>query len=183
MSNEEIYNKWTEFINDERYILYFQSNEELWIKQLEEVKKYIDSNNKRPAKNDKNSNIKQLASWISYQVINYKNKTEIMSNEEIYNKWTELINDERYILYFQSNEELWIKQLKEVKKYIDTNNKRPSNHDKNTSIKKLASWISTQVTNYKNKKQIMSNEEIYNRWTEFINDERYILYFQSNKKQ
>ena len=29
----------------------------------------------------------------------------------------------------------------------------------------------------------MTNQEIYNKWTEFINDERYILYFQSNKKQ
>jgi cytochrome c553 len=183
MSDEGIYNRWTEFINDLKYITYFQSNEESWIERLNDVKHYIDSNNKRPDDRDKDSNIKQLAKWISHQVSNYKKKKEIMSDEGIYNRWTEFINDKRYILYFQSNEELWMKQLEEVKKFIDSNNKRPVNRDKNSTIKQLAAWINTQIYNYKNKKNIMSNEEIYNKWTEFINDERYILYFQSNKKQ
>jgi hypothetical protein len=105
-----------------------------------------------------------------------------MSNEEIYNKWTEFINDKRYITYFQSNEELWIERLNELKQYIDTNNKRPSNHDKDINIKQLATWLSHQVKNYKKKKEIMSNEEIYNKWTEFINDKKYISYFQSNEE-
>jgi superfamily II DNA or RNA helicase/tRNA(Ser,Leu) C12 N-acetylase TAN1 len=182
MSNEEIYNKWTEFINDKRYISYFQSNEELWIKQLDDVKLYIDTNNKRPPGNDNDSDIKQLGKWIGTQQTNYKNKKQIMLNEWIYNRWTEFINDKRYISYFQSNEELWIKQLEEVKLYIDTNNKKPSEHDKNSDIKQLGSWISHQQTNYKNKNRIMSNEEIYNRWTEFVNDKRYISYFQSNEE-
>jgi hypothetical protein len=29
MTNEEIYNKWNEFINDEKYKIYFQSNKNL----------------------------------------------------------------------------------------------------------------------------------------------------------
>ena len=62
------------------------------------------------------------------------------------------------------------------------NNKRPSDSDKNSDIKQLGSWINTQQQNYKNKKQIMSNEEIYNKWTEFINDKKYISYFQSNEE-
>ena len=40
----------------------------------------------------------------------------------------------------------------------------------------------TQLKNYKKKKEIMSNEEIYNKWTEFINDKKYISYFQSNEE-
>ena len=182
MLNEKIYNKWTEFINDKRYILYFQSNEEKWIKQLDELKHYIDLNNKRPSQYDKNSNIVQLQKWIGTQQTNYKNKKQIMLNEWIYNRWTEFINDKQYITYFQSNEEIWIKRLNEVKLYIDTNNKKPSEHDKNSDIKQLGSWISHQQTNYKNKNRIMSNEEIYNRWTEFVNDKRYISYFQSNEE-
>jgi hypothetical protein len=71
---------------------------------LERVTQYIDTNNKRPTERDKNSNIKKLGGWICHQQRNYKKKKHIMSNEEIYNKWTEFINDERYILYFQSNE-------------------------------------------------------------------------------
>ena len=93
-----------------------------------------------------------------------------MSNEGIYNRWTEFINDERYILYFQSNEESWINLLDEVKQYIDSNNKTPSTINKDNSIKQLEQWINNQHTNYKNKKYIMSNEGMYNRWTEFIND-------------
>ena len=71
--------------------------------------------------------------------------------------------------------------MERVKQYIDTNNKIPSYSDKDSNIKKLVKWIGTQKKNYKNKEQIMTNQEIYNKWTEFINDERYILYFQSNE--
>ena len=70
-------------------------------------------------------------------------------------------------------------KLERVKSYIDTNNKRPSKHDKDDNIKQLGNWISAQVHNYKNKKKIMSEEGTYNKWTEFINDKRYISYFQS----
>jgi len=94
-----------------------------------------------------------------------------MKNEEIYNKWTEFINN--YKIY--SNEDSWIESLNQVKKYIDENNKRPSSTDKNTGIKTLGSWISKQQTNYKKKEEIMKNEEIYNKWTEFINN--YKVYF------
>jgi hypothetical protein len=46
MKNEEIYNKWTEFITE--YQEYFLDNEIQWINTLEGVKKYINENNKRP---------------------------------------------------------------------------------------------------------------------------------------
>jgi len=181
MANEEIYNLWTEFINDPNYTVYFQSNEDNWKNVLNEVKTYIDTNNKRPAQTDKDIKIKQIANWICYQQTNYKKKTEIMANEEIYNIWTEFINDPNYTVYFQSNEDNWKNILNEVKIYIDTNNIRPSQTDKDIKIKQLAKWIGHQQTNYKKKEQIMSNEEIYNLWTEFINDPNYTVYFQSKK--
>ncbi len=53
--------------------------------------------------------------------------------------------------------------------------------DKNEIIKRFGVWISQQQKTYKNKQQIMKNEEIYNKWTEFINDPKYIKYFQRNK--
>ena len=105
-----------------------------------------------------------------------------MSNEEIYNKWTEFITDNKYKIYYESNEDYWIKTLNQVKKYIDENNKKPSSTDKNVWIRKLSNWIRHQQQNYQNKKYIMSNEEIYNKWTTFINDNKYKIYFQSNKK-
>ena len=181
MSNEEIYNKWTEFINDNKYKKYFIDNETYWNIKLELVKKYINENNKRPNTKDKNNEYYTLTNWLSIQSNNYKNKNDIMKNENIYNKWTEFINDEKYKIYFLDNETEWINKLDFVKKYIDLNNKRPCGKDKNNEIRKNGTWIQTQISNYENKKQIMSNEDIYNKWTEFINNEKYKKYFFDNE--
>jgi len=171
MKNKEIRKKWEKFIED--YEKYFISNEEFWEKILNDVKKYIDKHNKRPSCHDKNQEIKKLGKWISHQQENYKNKSKIMKNKEIINKWKKFI--EEYAKYFMTNEELWEKILKEVKKYIDKNNKRPSKHDKNQEIKKLGCWINTQQKNYKKKSQIMSNKEIRKKWDIFV--EEYVKYF------
>ena len=41
--------------------------------------------------------------------------------------------------------------------------------------------LNIQVTgflnNYKNKKQIIFNDDIYNKWSSFINDNKYKTYF------
>ncbi len=181
MSNEEIYKIWTEFINSDKYKIYFLSNEDNWKLKLNEVKTYININNKIPSQSDKNKDIKSLSSWVSTQHQNYKTNTGIMSNDEIYTLWTEFINNDKYRKYFMSNEDNWKFQLDEVKNYIDTNNRTPSKHDKNVCIAKEGIWISTQHQNYKTKKQIMSNEEIYSIWTDFINSDKYKRYFISNE--
>jgi hypothetical protein len=182
ISDSDIYDKWTEFINDEKYKKYFLSNVDEWYQKFSEVKKYIDDNNKRPSKNDKDKNIKILGTWIQTQQESRRIKTSLMSNSIIYNKWTEFINDSKYKKYFLSNEEYWIDILNQVKLYIDINNKRPTITDKNNSIKVLGKWLSHQRENYKNKEHIMTNEEIYNLWTEFINNPKYKVYFESNEE-
>ena len=60
----------------------------------------MDTNNKRPSQHDKDKQIKQLGSWIQYQQDNYKKKAYIMTNEEIYNNWKNLLNDDKYKQYF-----------------------------------------------------------------------------------
>jgi len=181
MKNEKIYNSWTNFINDNKYKQYFQSNEEIWYEKLNQVIQYIDINNKRPLWYDEDKNIKSLGQWIGTQQNNYKKKNFIMKNEEIYNAWTNFINHNKYKKYFQSNEEIWYEKLNQVIQYIDINNKGPSNYDKDKNIKSLAQWIYDQQKNYKKINEIMKNEKIYNSWTNFINDNKYKQYFQSNK--
>ena len=183
MKNEEIYNKWTEFINDDKYKKYFISNEEKWINILEENKQYIYTTNKLPSRSDKIIQIKQLGYWIKSQRANYKKKKKIMLNKEIYDKWTSFINDPKYEQYLLSNEDAWNKLLEEVKKYMDENNKRPSSKDKDDKIKKLTEWLGTQSKNYNKKENIMKTEEIYNKWTEFITSEKYKKYFMSNEEK
>ena len=178
MKNSEIYNKWIEFITSEKYKKYFLSNEDEWLNNLDNVKKYIDENDKRPSTNNKKIEIQILGKWIIRQNTIYKLKEQIMKNPEIYNKWTEIIISEKYKKYFMSYEDEWLNNLDMIKKYIDTNNKRPSSSDKNKEIKILSKWISHQITNYKSKGKIMKNHlEIYNQWTKFINDPIYNKYF------
>jgi hypothetical protein len=55
----------------------------------------MNENNKKPTLKYN----KILCSWIKHQITNYKKKTQIMSNEEIYNKWSEFV--EEYKQYFK----------------------------------------------------------------------------------
>jgi HJR/Mrr/RecB family endonuclease len=136
---------------------------------LEQLKKYIDENNKTPSTHDKNIVIKQLGSWLGTQKKNYDKKTYIMQDKTIYDIWIKFINDVKYKQYFLNNVELWKQTLEQLKKYIDENNKTPSTYDKNIVIKQLGTWISTQKQNYDKKRYIMQDKTIYDIWTKFIN--------------
>jgi len=177
MSNGKIYKLWTEFINSDKYKQYFISNENIWKLKLGEVKKYIDINNIIPSHTDRDTQNKILGIWIKRQIHIYRNVKEIMLNEEIYKLWTDFINSDKYKEYFISNEYRWKLKLEQVKKYIDTNNKIPSNSDKYKQVKTLGRWVYTQSHNYNIKKCFISNKKIYNLWTEFINSDKYKSYF------
>jgi fructose-specific phosphotransferase system component IIB len=106
--------------------------------------------------------------WISTQKTNYNKKEYIMKEENIRNKWEDFIST--YSHLFMSNEEMWNDTLKKVKLYIETNNKLPSSsNDKNKDIKQLGCWILTQKTTYSKKECIMKEENIRNKWKDFIN--------------
>jgi hypothetical protein len=145
---------------------------------LNQVKKYIDENKKKPSTNKCNNKIKQYSLWINTQQKNYKKKDKIMKTKEIYDEWTKFV--EEYAEYFLDNNELWYGMLNKIKKYINENQKRPSQHNKNTEIIQLSKWIGTQQKSYKNKEHIMKNKEIYDAWTKFINDANHKIYFMNN---
>jgi superfamily II DNA or RNA helicase len=170
MNNDFIYNKWTEFINDSNYKQYFEDNITKWINNFDNVKKYIDENNKIPSTVDKNENIKILGIWLSHQQQTYKTKGKIMNDDSINNIYIKFINDDKYKQYVGDNTLKWISKLNDVKNYINENNKLPTEYSKNENIKILGIWVSHQIQNYKNRKEIMKNDKIYNMWTEFINN-------------
>jgi len=147
------------------------------LNKLEQVKKYIDENNKKPSKHDKNNDIKILGLWLSTNKKNYKNDEKIMKNGEIKNLWKDFLEEYKEYL---SKTEIWINKLEEVKKYINENNKRLSKHDKNQEIKILGKWLSHQQQNYKKNEKSMKNEEIKNLWKDFL--EKYQEYFLSNEE-
>ena len=177
MKNPEIYNTWTKFINEQEYIDYFKTNEELWYENFNKLKKFIYKNKKLPVPDSENISEKIIGSWLGHQKKNYKNKKKIMKNSEIYNTWTEFINYPEYIEYFKTAEEKWYSNLNKLKTYLD-NNIYPNKRSKEINEKKIGSWLCTQKMNYKNKKKIMKvNNKIYNSWTEFISNPKYIDYF------
>ena len=171
MANTDIYSKWTEFMNDKKYLSYFITNEELWEKNFKEVKKYIDENNKKPLNTDKNKDIKKLSNWINTQNSYKKNQNS---------KWNEFINNEKYKKYFISIEDEWYNNFNKIKIFIEENNKRPTQKHTNYDINVLGSWIQSQVQNYKKKRFSMANPLLYKEWSLFINDEKYKKYFNSN---
>jgi superfamily II DNA or RNA helicase/cell shape-determining protein MreC len=176
MKEENIRNKWEDFISTYSHL--FMSNEEMWNDRLEKIKSYIDTNDELPSSNDKNKDIKELGRWISHQKKNYSKKEQIMKQENIRNIWEDFINTHSRL--FMSNEEIWDNTLEKIKSYIETNNKLPSSHDKNKDIKQLASWISNQKTHYSKKEYIMKEENIRNKWKDFINT--YAHLFMSNEE-
>ena len=172
MSDENIRKLWEDFINDVKYKKYFLSNEEKWKLNLEWVKKYIDENKKKPSSEDKNDkDVKTHGAWVGQQKIYYQKKEQIMSDESIRKLWEDFINDMKYKEYFIFNKKKWELKLEWVKKYINENKKRPSDHHKNDKdVKTHGYWIYKQQQNYKNKKYTMSNETNRKLWKDFISE-------------
>lgn len=54
-------------------------------------------------RNDDEKREEELAKWIEIQKEDYKNRSGMMKNDEIYNLWTEFINDPKYKKYFMDN--------------------------------------------------------------------------------
>jgi superfamily II DNA or RNA helicase len=169
MKNKNIQELWIKFI--QKYKEYLLSKEDLWDKNFEELKIFINKNNCLP----KIKENKYLGNWVAVQKRNFVNKTQIMNNENFYNKWYTFITLSDYNKYFQSNFELWENKFIELKTFIDKNNKIPSSKSKIESEKILGKWLSHQQQNYKNKKQIMENDLIRLKWKKFTKE--YNKYF------
>ena len=137
-----------------------------WHKTHKEACEYMDTNHKRPSKHDKNQEIKTLGNWTTQQITNYKYGINIMKDPEIRKVWEETL--QKYDEYLCDATEQWHNTHKEVCQYMDTNHKRPSQRDKNPETKKLASWISQQLANYKKGINSMKDPEIRKVWEETL---------------
>jgi len=175
MKNKTIYKIWTDFMNDIEYKIYFLSQYEKFVVMLHKISLYMDTNKKRPSITSKDKNIKFMGQWISTQIQNNNTNTKKMKNINIKNKWESFINEEKYKVYFESNEELFNNNLIKLKKFIDENNKRPSS----INDRYLNNWFKEQNSNYIKKDKGMKNENMYKKWHEFINDNKYKIYFQT----
>uniref|UniRef100_A0A6C0H9B4 Helicase-associated domain-containing protein n=1 Tax=viral metagenome TaxID=1070528 RepID=A0A6C0H9B4_9ZZZZ len=181
MNDERIYNKWIEFITyyKDYFKEYFKNQNTdtlLWYNKLEIVKTYIDQNKRSPSTVSKDNNIKKLGLWIILQQRNYIKKKSLMLNNNIYNKWTEFINN--YKNYFGYNIVVWLEKYNELIHFIELNHKLPDRNIQDNN-KILYIWLLKQQDYYINTKNIMKDIDIYNKWTEFITN--YKDYFNNDK--
>jgi len=183
MKNREIRIKWEELINDSNYKDYFKCNLDKWFDTLKSVKIFMDENKKRPPSSSNVKHEQYLGSWIGTQIKNYNDKQEIMSNQEIYEQWKQFINDTKYEEYFKSNKEIWHEKFDKLKSFIDENDKMPTNNSKNLPEKELFTWLHNAITNYNQKRYIMKEKDIFEKWENFINDSKYKYHFLSNEER
>ena len=181
MKHKHIRKLWEEFINDEKYKEYIllPTTLEIFNINLNKIKNYIDKNNKRPVHEGKDKNINKLGKFIGHCQLNYVKKLHSMKYENIYELWSNFINEEKYKKFFQLPTilEKFIFDLNKLKIYIDTNKIKPSSKSIDKNIKSLAYWIKNTQTNYIIKKEKMKYDNIRKLWEDFINDEKYKIYF------
>jgi len=172
MKHTKRYNLWTQFLED--YKEYFVSNEETWIQKFEELKSFIDSNNRTPTETSKILYESQLGGWLTHQKQNYKKKTVGMKDAKRYNLWSQFLED--YNEYLLTGKELWFKNFENLKIFINENKRRPLLTSKNQEENQLGSWLCNQLHCYKNKTQRMKDEELYKLWDQFVKDyKEYLL--------
>ena len=155
-----------------KYVINNIKNEIKWENNLEKLKKFIDKNKRTPIESSKNDEEKKLGQWLSGQKIGYKRYI----NNDNRNKmpkyriplWNKFINNNKYKDYLLTYDEKWLNYLKELKNFIDNNNRLPN---KNKEEEKLHNWL--YCNKYKNNN--MTPDRTI-KWEEFINDDKYKEY-------
>jgi len=121
---------------------------DMWFERLEELKKFIDENGRRPLQEKEE---KSLGTWTSLQIRNHKQKLQGMKKQERYDCWCIFL--EQYKEHFIENDKKWLKMLEKVKAFIEEFKKRPTISSIDENEKKLGKWVDHNLMNYKKKKK------------------------------
>ena len=141
--------KWEDFVNNMKYAKFFTENDEDWVSNLEIAKAYIRKYEESPKTNSEDEDERFIGKWISHQKERYKIRDRIMSNDTIYNLWTDFIKDPEFYEYLRSEEELWNDNLTWVKTYIQSEKKTPKEKSKDPIIRYYGKWMQNQKTTIK----------------------------------
>ena len=169
LNNDHITKLWEEFI--EKNKIYFPIDDnEIWMKNYNDVILFITKYSKRPIKGSKDETEHKLGCWLSNQLGFYKNNTFQFKNLDLTEKFKNMIL--KYPHLFEKidkdeyNVKNWFENFKLVNDYISLNNKRPLGL-KNSSDVDLNSWLLHQIGNMKNKENMLSRDNIYLAFNEF----------------
>ena len=118
-----------------------------WEEHYNDLKSWVDKNNKLPLSSSQNNIEKQLASWCIEQ---RKRKNKL--DEDKINKLNNIEG------WYWNREDLWDSKYNELKLWIIENEKIPSGSSENIIEKRLGQWCGDQRKN--KKKNILSQERI-----------------------
>jgi hypothetical protein len=92
-----------------------------WYENFEDLKKFIDENERRPSSTAKERNGAErvLGKWMSHQLTNYNKRECGMKDQTKYVLWTTFL--EEYGEYFKADDVVWYENFVELKKFIDDN--------------------------------------------------------------
>ena len=162
-AHENIIAIWKKFIEDHKK--HFMTNIEVWHDRFDELNNYINEHGKAPVhkRNEKQS----LGLWVQTQNKNYKQKTQIMSNPEFYNIWSDFLYKNSEL--FMTNEELWYANLLKLTGFINEFHKLPDKRSLEKNERSLYDWLSHQRQNLKkNTNIIRSNQFVKNDFEKFL---------------
>ena len=179
--NQIYIEKWIHFINSYSNLFLDKTSIDFWIVNYNKVEKYICDNKILPPEKGETSTktTQYMARWITKQKFKFSQKIDIMENELIYNKWTEL--RDKYPNIFTTLDEDWDKKFKILEKYVKDNNKLPSKRCSENIINKIhiGKWFHSQKLNYKKKKDMFKKDEYCKKFEKFIN--QYSKLFATNE--
>jgi superfamily II DNA or RNA helicase len=118
---------------------------DMWPQKFEDLKAFIDVNERRPAGCSKNEEEKILGNWLGNQLGNYKRKTQGMKIVERYELWTQFL--EEYKEYFMTKDEEFENNLMYFKNFINDNKRRPFEKTGSDEEKKLGRCLTKQIMN------------------------------------
>ena len=88
---------------------------------------------------------------------------------------------EKNFQYVMNDDEKWIYNFIQLKKFINNNKKKPNKRSKNKLEKDLGVWLSNTNGSYKTKEKCMKDETRYNLWSKFLKE--YKEYFDNSETQ
>jgi hypothetical protein len=153
------------------------NSDKYWLSCLEKAQECINKIHKRPSEEDDDKRIRSIGMWISDQRKNYKNQSDMMKRENIRKLFEQFI--EKNKIYFKSPDDVWLKRYEECEEYTKKHDKFPPG-TKNSSHIPLRRWIYYQILNFETRTGMMSQDNLYNIWKEFMN--KYPHLFEDNSQ-
>ena len=137
-----------------------------WMEKYNELDKFIEDNKRLP--NKKKYDIKEynISKWCKLQKRNYNFKRGFVYNkfkiewEILKNKYNDLMT----ITYDENRIDKWNKMYLESIEFLKTKGYKPSSESKDLNENNLGVWIQVQTQNFKNKKNCLTNNELYDKW-------------------